>query len=242
MSKACTLLISGGEGRRIGGHKADIKLCGTRLIDHVLSRSYEWDLPVYLQVRRADQINAPGLTQILDDPNIEGPLSGLIAGLRFAKEHKFSHVLSIGCDMPFLPSNLLDWLWPAARKSQKIIVASSDGQLHPICAMWPVACLTSLERYAANGELSLKRASQTFGREVLDWSTMPYDPFFNINTLQDLAHAQIIMETVDAKKSAKCVLSSLSTETIACVSTDRWPRRYSNLADLCQIYQTAKTL
>lgn len=194
MSKLCTLVVSGGQGRRIGGHKADIKLCGTRLIDHVLHRAEDWALPTFIQVRHQAQVQTPGYVQLLDRLDIEGPLSGIVAGLHFAKGEGFSHILSVGCDMPFLPRDLVDWLWPASRQSQKITVACSGGRAHSICAIWPVECLPSLERSVAGGELSLTGASKAYGQDELEWPDKPFDPFFNINAPEDLARAHVIME------------------------------------------------
>lgn len=198
MSKVCTLIVAGGEGRRIGGHKADIELCGIRLIDHVLSRAADWELPTYVQVRHRKQVQTPGYVQILDKPEIEGPLSGIIAGLHFARTEGFSHVLSVSCDMPFLPRDLVDWLLPAAKQNHKVTMACSGGVLHPICAIWPVKCLQSLESSAACGVLSLRGAAKAYGRDELDWPDKPFDPFFNINEGADLARAHEIIEAMQA--------------------------------------------
>ena len=182
VGEACTMVVAGGQGRRIGGHKADIILCEDRLIDHVLVRADQWELPVFIQVRSSQQVKTPGYEQVLDDPHIGGPLSGIIAGLRYAKRQGFAYALSVGCDMPFLPRDLVDWLLPAARETGKIAMARSGETLHPICAVWPVACLSALEQSAARGDLSLKHASKSFGRVALDWPDSPIHPFFNINT------------------------------------------------------------
>ncbi|WP_017932514.1 molybdenum cofactor guanylyltransferase [Robiginitomaculum antarcticum] len=193
MSKICTLIVAGGQGRRIGGHKADTELCGKRLIDHTIQRAENWDLPIYIGLRRHGQVLTPGYFQILDKADIEGPLSGIIAGLAFAKKEGFSYVLTVACDMPFLPSDLVDWLLPAAQKSHKIVAANSGGRLHPICAIWPVEALETLEHCAMAGELSLNRSSKTYGREELEWPDAPYDPFFNINTARELERANAIV-------------------------------------------------
>jgi len=192
MSNICTLIVAGGNGRRIGGHKADIELCGKRLIEHVLTRVEDWDLPIFVQVRSYNQVKTPGYTQILDNPDIDGPLSGIIAGLDYAKRKGFSYIISVACDMPFLPPNLVDWLLPSAQQTGRVTIASSSGRLHPLCAIWPIACLPSLKASAGRGELSLNQVSKTFGQDELSWPDTPFDPFFNINTPEDLKRAERI--------------------------------------------------
>lgn len=194
MNKICTVIVAGGKGSRVGGHKADTQLCGMRLIDHTIRRAEHWDLPIFIGLRSHGQVLSLGYPQILDRADIEGPLSAIIASIAFAKGHGFAHVLTVACDMPFLPKDLLDWLLPAARKSDKIVAAHSGGRLHPICAIWPTKALQTLEQCALQGELSLKRASQIYGREELGWPDTPYDPFFNINTPEDLAQADQIYD------------------------------------------------
>ena len=195
MNRACTFIVAGGQGRRIGGDKADTQLCGVRLIDHVIERAKFWDLPIFIQVRSPDQVSTPDYPQVLDKPAIEGPLSGIIAGLEYAQKKDYTHILTVACDMPFLPKDLLDWLLPAAIGADKIAVAQSDGQIHPICAVWPVKALPTLKDCSANGQISLKGASRVYGREALDWPVTLYDPFFNINTAADLERAQSILQS-----------------------------------------------
>ncbi len=188
-SAIAALVLAGGEGSRIGGNKPGLHLGDKRLIDFALERAVSWRIPVAVQVRSAQQVATPGFEQVLDIDDIPGPLGGVIAGLHWARGQGADHMLTLACDMPFLPDDMLERLHRVAVQGGTIAIASSGGDMHPVCAVWPVASITHLEASAANGELSLRRVSRSYGQSRVEWPDAP-DPFFNINTRDDLSVAE----------------------------------------------------
>lgn len=185
-----TAILAGGAGRRIGGSKPDRPLAGTRLLTHALRAARRWGGPTVLVLRDPDQVSAVEDPVILDDPDIPGPLGGLAAALAWAAVNGADCVLTIPCDMPFLPTDLRARLNAALTSDVGVAVAASDGRLHPVCALWRTTVLPVLRQRANNGRLSLNGLSEAAGRVVVDWSIEQRDPFLNINTLDDLALAE----------------------------------------------------
>lgn len=172
------VILAGGEGRRIGGGKPLRMLGGRSLIDRAIERARCWSDAVLVIAREGGDLR--------DDPTIEGPLGGVAAALALGGD-----VLTIPCDMPFLPDDL-----PARLASARAAtLAASGGHLHPVCALWKAEAAAGLPAYLATGRRSLKGFAEAVGYEVVEWSVEPYDPFFNINDEADLARAQAMLRS-----------------------------------------------
>jgi molybdopterin-guanine dinucleotide biosynthesis protein A len=94
--------------------------------------------------------------------------------------------------MPLTPSDLADRL-AEALGSQGAALAASGGRLHPVCGLWRVEALGALPAYAATGRRSLKGFAAEVGFTAVDWPVEPLDPFFNVNTPEDLARAEALL-------------------------------------------------
>lgn len=182
------VVLAGGEGRRIGGGKPLRRLGEERLIDRALGQARGWSSIVAVSLKRPDQV-ATDVNVILDEQGAEGPLAGLIAAGRFAASRDCGLVLTIPADMPFLPPDLAERLG-AAIAGFEAALASSGGQLHPVCGLWRVAAIASAAAYAASGRRSLKGFAATVGFCPVEWPAEPFDPFYNINRSEDLAQAE----------------------------------------------------
>jgi molybdopterin-guanine dinucleotide biosynthesis protein A len=188
MKQVAVVILAGGEGRRIGGEKPVRLLGGRRLIDRALELANRWSKTVGVAVRDLSQVPLLG-AEIVQDEAIEGPLGGLASGLKFARSQTCAFLLTIPADMPFLPSDLLDRL--GARIGQSACaMASSGGHAHPVGALWRASTLDRLDEYVASGGRSLKGFAALAGAVEVEWPAGPDDPFFNINSADDLAEAE----------------------------------------------------
>ncbi len=182
-------ILAGGSGSRIGGDKPRRRLFGTRLLDHALTAARAAAAPAILVVRRPEQVEGFGGTVVLDAPGIEGPLAGLFSALTWAADAGANRVLTLPCDMPFVPDDLHKRLDQALTSDAGVAVAASGGRLHPVCALWRTTAALTLVQRVREGRLSLHGLSEAVGRTVVDWPVDGGDPFININTAADLAAA-----------------------------------------------------
>lgn len=190
--KIAVVILAGGEGRRIGGAKPLRQLGRERLIDRATAIAAQWSDLVAVAVRSHEQAEGAGVRCIFDEPGVQGPLAGLIVGLRFAAASGCEGLLTIPADMPFLPSDLAARLMAAGSHGQAV-VASSSGRLHPVCAFWPSAALEKASPYLGTGRRSLRGFAEAVGFQTVDWPAEPTDPFFNINAIEDLAVAETLL-------------------------------------------------
>jgi len=95
-------------------------------------------------------------------------------------------------DTPFLPQNLVPGLKEARRAAgAEIAVARSGGREHHLAALWPTTIADDLRR--ALFDEGLRKVGAFAARYAVayaDWATQPFDPFFNVNTPEDLSQAE----------------------------------------------------
>lgn len=191
MRIACVVL-AGGQGVRIGGGKPLRHLAGRSLLSRALDHAGRWSGDVAVAVRDRGQLADGPAIVLADDAAIPGPAAGLVSALRFARARGADAVLAIAADMPFLPADLSERL--AGRIGEAAAaLASSGGQLHPVCGLWRTSVLDRAPGYFAAGRRSLKGLAQTVGFVAVDWPTAAVDPFFNVNTADDLAEAERLL-------------------------------------------------
>lgn len=96
-------------------------------------------------------------------------------------------MLLIGCDMPFLPDDLVQRLADAIGDAGAAM-PESGGFLHPLATLWRVDA-GAVEAYIAAGGQSVRRFAETLGLVRVTWDDAP-DPFANVNDAAALAAAE----------------------------------------------------
>jgi molybdopterin-guanine dinucleotide biosynthesis protein A len=133
---------------------------------------------------------------VLADPveGFAGPLAGLLAGLDWAAalSPPVHWLATVPGDAPFLPVDLVERLMAAvADERTDMACASSGGRRHHVIALWPVAMREPLRR--ALVEEGIRKVEHWIDRHravVVDFSDAPRDPFFNVNSRDDLQAAE----------------------------------------------------
>ena len=180
--KPAILILSGGEGRRIGGGKPLRLLGGRTLLARAVEQAGVWGDTVAVAARDAGQVGEPGVPVLLDPPGLDGPLGGLASALRLQS----AFVLTIPCDMPFLPPDLPERL-ALGIGDRGAALAASGGHVHPVCGLWRTEALARVRDYAATGRRSLIGLAETIGYAKIEW---PDAFFFNVNSPDELAEAE----------------------------------------------------
>jgi molybdenum cofactor guanylyltransferase len=176
------IILAGGQGRRMGGaDKALLPLGGQRLIDHVLARLRPQVQGVALSANGAAGRFADLGLLVLPDVTPQGPLSGVLSGLRWAAT---SHIVTVAVDTPFFPVDLARRLSAAG----PVAMARSRGDLHPTFALWPVALADDLAQFLASGAVPrVTDFARLHGMQAVDFDD---GDFHNINAPADLLAAE----------------------------------------------------
>lgn len=188
------VIAAGGSGSRIGGNKPERLLGEVRLIDHVCNWARQHSDAVALAVRPGDGDWGTGLPLLFDTMAGIGPISALNSATREAARQGRKAVLLIGCDLPFLPANLVSRL-SAALPGHGAAMPMSGGRLHPMTALWR-STPEPLGQWIADGGQSLWRFAKAIGMAEVEWDETP-DPFANVNDAAALAAAEERLRTAE---------------------------------------------
>jgi molybdopterin-guanine dinucleotide biosynthesis protein A len=198
------VILAGGLGRRMEGRaKPLLALDGRTLIARVVEAVQAQCGAVALNLHDAAPEHAApfaalGLPVAPDAaPGRLGPLAGILGGLDYAASHvpKAEFVLSLPCDCPFLPNDLAVRLLDAAKQSRSgLACAASGGRAHPVVALWPLTLRDDLRRALLEQDVrGVIRYQRDHDPALVEWPVAPRDPFFNVNTPDDLVLAEAIL-------------------------------------------------
>ena len=199
------LVLAGGLARRMGGgDKALIRIGDETILARTLARLSPQVEGVVLNANGEPTRFAPfGLPVVADSvPDFAGPLAGILAGLDWVAAHRpqIGWVVSVPGDCPFLPRDLVTRLHEArARENKPLACAHSGDWRHPVVGLWQVALREDLRRAITVEDLrKIEVWTARHGVALADWPTEPVDPFFNVNTPEDVATATRLAASLPA--------------------------------------------
>lgn len=188
-------IIAGGNSTRMGGReKAFLELDGVTLIERVSSRiGFQVDdlvINANGDPTRFAALDHVVIADRLDD--VRTPLAGLHAALSFGADDGYDAVLTVPSDSPLLPLDLVERLKEGGQITGAAY-ARSGGQDHYLTGLWTTAMARPLERLIRDQSLRRVQDFVTKAKaEKVVWAAIPHDPFFNINTPEDLEMAEMI--------------------------------------------------
>lgn len=204
MKQPLGVILAGGQARRMGGgDKGLLHLGDQPILRHVMDRLAPQVEALAINANgdpaRFDDFALPILPDSID--GFVGPLAGVLAGLDWAAERGADTIVTAAADTPFFPCDLVPRLLMQSEgmANPLVLAATPDpkrGQArHPTFGLWPVSLREDL-RTALNDGLRkvVLWTDQHNGREAV-FGTGKIDPFFNVNTPEDLAIAQAALET-----------------------------------------------
>lgn len=182
--KITGIVLAGGQGRRMGGVDKGLQLLNGRpMIAHVIERLAPQVEDIVINANQNREAYAAFGYPVVPDAieGYAGPLAGLHAGLQAATQ---ALVVTVPCDSPFLPADLVARL-ASALGDNDLAVAKTGAQAHPVFALVRRTLLAHLAAYLAGGGrkidawyASLKVVEVAFDDEA--------DAFSNINTREEL--------------------------------------------------------
>ena len=195
-------ILAGGLARRLAGaNKAMLDIGGSTVLTRLIARLSPRVGRIVLNTNGNPGLFAGlGLTVIADSlPDHPGPLAGILAALEWAAAEGSGTewVVTVPCDTPFLPADLAERLHAARSRDNAVLAcAASAGRTHPVAALWPVTLAPALRQAIIEQNVrKVSRFTDRYSRAIAEWGTDPVDPFFNVNTAEDLAEAQRLAST-----------------------------------------------
>lgn len=199
MKQPLGVILAGGLATRMGGgDKGLLPLGRGTLLDHVIDRLEPQVAGLALNANgdpeRFARFGLPVLADTID--GYAGPLAGVLAGLDWAAERGAETIVTAAADTPFFPPDLVPQLLLAAEGMDHplALAATLDPERgvsrHPTFGLWPVALRDDLRTALQAGLRKVVMWTDAHeGRQAL-FPAGAIDPFFNVNTPEDLDHAR----------------------------------------------------
>lgn len=202
MTKIMGVILAGGRSTRMGGgDKGLLRLGDVTLLGHVHARLAPQCAELAINANgdpaRFSDFGLPVLADTL--PDYLGPLAGVLAGLEWAAEEGADAIVTAAADTPFLPRDLVARLSDAAaQKKVPIALAASPDEAgslrhHPTFGLWPVGLREDLHAELSGGLRKIMLWAERHGTATALFASAPFDPFFNVNTPQDMVRANAIL-------------------------------------------------
>jgi molybdopterin-guanine dinucleotide biosynthesis protein A len=194
------VILAGGRGRRMGGaDKAFLTLGGETLLARTIARARPQAGALVINANgepeRYAEFGLPVVPDVIG--GFLGPIAGIVSGLEWMRANRpdAKWLASFACDCPFFPLDLVGRLVAQAeREGVSVAVAASGGRHHPVFAVWRADLPVSAE--GALREQGLRKMDDfvaCFANTRVEFEVGAVDPFFNINTRDDLVRAETML-------------------------------------------------
>ncbi|WP_375258019.1 molybdenum cofactor guanylyltransferase MobA [Citreimonas sp.] len=209
MSRPLGVILAGGLATRMGGgDKGLLHVDGRSLLSRAIDRLGPQVDGLALNANgdpaRFAEYGLPVLPDTIAD--FPGPLAGVLAGLDWAADQGADNIVTAAADTPFFPTDLVARLQAAATGPYPLALAAtprdrtalkSGGKLnrHPTFGLWPVALRDDLRAALKDGLRKVVLWTDRHGGTEALFEAEPFDPFFNVNTPDDLARAEALAKT-----------------------------------------------
>ena len=193
------VILAGGQATRMGGGDKGLRMVGGQtLLAHVLDRLRPQVDAIVLNANGDPaRFSEWGLPVVADSlPDWPGPLAGVLAGMDWAASIGAEAVVSVAADTPFFPRDLVAQLQTSAGPSGLALAATREGgklYRQPTFGLWPVALRDDLRAALLGGLRKVVLWTDSHGAGTAEFGTDPFDPFFNINTPDDIAIAETLV-------------------------------------------------
>ena len=195
-------ILAGGQSKRMGKDKLFLELNNKKLIEHTIDKVKKYLKKIIIITNQDNEFFSKNNLITVKDC-IEGqlgPLVGILTAMKWAKENlsKCSWIATFPCDTPFFPESIIkSFIEESKKKESLILCASSHGRKHNIFGLWSLELYDKLKDDLTNNKV----------RKVQDWTEKnkiknlefkfkDYDPFFNINTEEDLEFAKKLSKKI----------------------------------------------
>ncbi len=187
-------VLAGGKSQRFGEDKSQVKLDGKLLIDFILSEIVDEFKEILIVTNNQIAFQkSKKISTIKDFKKGQGPLGGVLSAMKWAKEKNSNYkwISTFPVDTPFFKKKILKkFLSEINIEESKLFFIKSNNTRHNIFGMWSIDLMKRLEEDLNKGQKKVETWADSIGVKIINMEFMYEDPFFNINTKDDLEIAK----------------------------------------------------
>ena len=197
-SNILSVVLAGGKSQRFGEDKCQVKLGDKLLIDYILTEIIDEFKEVLLISNNKIKYNNSNKISLVEDIKKGlGPLGGILTAMKWIKQNNKSYkwILTFPSDTPFFKKQILNnFLEEIKDYEGELFFINSNDTRHNIFGLWSIDLLERLEKDLDNGERKVEMWANKIGVKSINMKFENKDPFFNINTKEDLTKAEEYLE------------------------------------------------
>ena len=187
-------VLAGGKSQRFGEDKSQVKLDGKLLIDFILSEIVDEFKEILIVANNQIAFQkSKKISTIKDFKKGQGPLGGVLSAMKWAKEKNSNYkwISTFPVHTPFFKKKILKkFLSEINIEESKLFFIKSNNTRHNIFGMWSIDLMKKLEEDLNKGHKKVETWANSIGVKIINMEFMYEDPFFNINTKDDLEIAK----------------------------------------------------
>ena len=188
------VVLAGGKAKRFGGNKSQVKLADKLLIDYILSEIIEEFKEILIVANKSIDFQKSNKISVIEDFKKDlGPLGGVFTAMKWIKDNNkdYQWVSTFPTDSPFFKNKILkDFFNEIHPGESKLFFIKSNNTRHNIFGLWSLELMNKLEEDLNKGERKVEVWANSVGVKVINMDFEKDDPFFNINTKEDLEKAK----------------------------------------------------
>ena len=197
-NKILGVVLAGGKSQRFGEDKSQVKLNNKLLIDYILSEIIDqFNEILIISNNQIKFKNSVKITKIKDIIEGLGPLGGILTAMKWIKNNKkdFKWISTFPSDTPFFTKKELKIFYEKIDiKKNKLFFIKNKNTRHNIFGLWSIDLLDKLETDLQKGERKVELWADSVDVKIINIDYKEKDPFFNINTREDLEKAYKMIE------------------------------------------------
>ena len=190
------VVLAGGKSKRFGEDKNQTKLGDKTLLEHVLLKiSNRYEEILIVSSHSLDTKKIKNVTIIPDCFDDFGPLAGVLSAMKWVKESNkdYKWISTFPVDTPFFKKEILqNFLREINSDESKLFFIKSNNTRHNIIGIWSIDLMEKLEEDLNYGKRKVEHWANDIGVKVIEMKFLKDDPFFNINSKEDLEKAKKI--------------------------------------------------
>ena len=187
------VVLAGGKSRRFGQDKSQVKLKNILLIDYILREIVdEFKETLIVANEEIDFMKSKNISVTKDYKSGLGPLGGVLTAMKWIRENNknYEWISTFPSDTPFFRKDELKYFFKNINMNEsKLFFIKSNKTRHNIFGLWSLDLIDKLENDILKGERKVEVWANSIGVKTVDINNKKPDPFFNINTKEDLENA-----------------------------------------------------
>ena len=197
LNNILAVVLAGGKSQRFGQDKSQVKLQDKILINYILGEIIDvFQETLIIANDSIDYMQSDKISITKDFKNNLGPLGGVLTGMKWVKENNknYKWISTFPSDTPFFTKKELNYFYENIKENNsKLFFIKNKETRHNIFGLWSLDLLDQLEKDLSKGDRKVEVWADSIGVSTVNIEYKKPDPFFNINTKEDLKKAKEMM-------------------------------------------------